>query len=432
MKKIRLTLMVLLCTFLVQKTQASKPGYDWENPNAPKLTLDALKNYLNPDKSKINKQEPCFKYFIWTQQQYYTVLSGILADYSKIAGIFKNWTNAEIYEILCSSSTVLLDPKYFTTASPRYGQKGKLLYDGWETCGSSLSSGISVSWYTRPARTNEQFVCFTSADFGNLPLPILSDNCGNGVRYLEFSMPKKVEVPPPPPVPQDDVYENEAVPTETVEYECVYEDVTPPEIQITVFRSQPDVERVVYVNNQQQPIQQQYYPTQQQSFVSSGSFAWTPLYGGSAQQASGGGNSMSVANNQSAISNNVNDNSNVFNTNVSYEKPKDPPNTSNTNSYTSGNPASTPSSNGLGWNPVGVPGSGNTGGSPGGVSGTGNTGSPAGVPGSGGRFASSNGGRNVQQRMNVPQQRMQPPSPQMQRQSMPMRNNGGGSRRFSR
>ncbi len=380
MKKSIFLALLVLCT-ITTNVFAGDRGYRYADPNAPVLTKQAILNRMQniPDKHT--------KFFNWSAANYYILFNDILVAYSKQqTGVKKEWTNEEIFTIV-RDSTVIVSPAQFAEC--------------WQTCGRNVSVGsVSFGWDTRDARVvgkdgvkeDEMFLCIRMKSYYSVLLPIASLNCGNGVRFtcverIVFEQPER-EIPNL----GDDVREYE--PVETVEYEYVYEDVTPPEIHTTVIRRQPDViqQQVVCNNEPQQPVCQN--PPQNRlayNYYGGGNNAgWG---GGGFQQPSSNYNQQSWANNQSATSNNVNDNSNVFNnnTNVSYPNQQKPPNTANQNNYTSGSPASVPGSNGLVWGgPGGVPPSGNNGG-PVGVPGNGG---PAGVPGSGnyGPGFSSGGG----------------------------------------
>jgi hypothetical protein len=389
MKKSIFLALLFLCTVKYTFAQFHSGGikrHQVEKDGVP-MKKENFENRLD------NKTENFTKYFNWTPEQYAVLLSNeILSYYAKEAtGIEKYWSLEDIKKIL-RDSTVILPPSHFNGC--------------WQTCGMVAGkNGKAVfKWFSRNARsvangdakTDEMFVCVVMKAFGGKPLPILSLNCGNGVRSTCVERIVYEELEREIPNLGDDVREYE--PVENFEYEYVYEDVTPPEIHTTVIRRQTDVpqQQVVYNNEPQQLVYQN--PPQNRlmyNYYGGGNNAgWMNNVGWGAgfQQPSNYSNQQSWANNQSATSSNVNDNSNVFNnnTNVSYtSQPR--PNTSNPNNYTSGSPAGVPGSNGLGWNgPGGVPSSGNNGG-PVGVPGNGG---PAGVPGSGnyGPGFSSGGG----------------------------------------
>lgn len=372
MKKSIFLALLLLCT--VKHTFAQHSGgvarYKVEKDGVP-MKKENFENRLS------GTNDDFTKYFNWTPEQYAVLLNNeILSYYAKEAtGVARYWSLEDIKKIL-RDSTVILPPSHFNGC--------------WQTCGmvAGKNGQAIFKWFSRNARsvangdakTDEMFVCVVMNTFGGKPLPILSLNCGNGVRST--CVERIVYEEPEREIPNlgDDVREYE--PVETVEYEYVYEDVTPPEIHNTVLRMQSDViqQQVVYNNQPQQPVCQNR-PQNPLVFNYLGGGNNAGWIGGGFQQPSNYSNQQSWANNQSANSSNVNDNSNVFNnnTNVSYtSQPR--PNTSNPNTYTSGSPAGVPGSNGLGWNgPGGVPPSGNNGG-PVGVPGNGG---PAGVPGSG-------------------------------------------------
>ncbi len=383
MKKSIFLALLLLCTITTNVFAGhGTPGIKKQHAEENGLIL-TKQNIINRMEGK---EDNFTHYFNWTGEDYFILLNNsVLSYYTEQATGEAEYLNHEQILRILRDSTVVLPASQFDTCWRTCGLKknqyGRSIFDWFKRVPRSVARG--------DAKTDEMFVCVFMKSLGGKPLPILSLNCGNGVRSMcveriVYEEPQPQPQPLPQALPEQlpEEEEDEYVQKEVVEYEYVWVDVTPPEIHNTVLRMQSDViqQQVVYNNQPQQPVCQNR-PQNPLVFNYLGGGNNAGWIGGGFQQPSNYSNQQSWANNQSANSSNVNDNSNVFNnnTNVSYtSQPR--PNTSNPNTYTSGSPAGVPGSNGLGWNgPGGVPPSGNNGG-PVGVPGNGG---PAGVPGSG-------------------------------------------------
>ncbi len=436
MKKSIFLALLLLCTITTNVFAGhGTPGIKRQPAEENGLIL-TKQNIINRMEGKEDNFTP---YFNWTGEDYFVLLNNSVLSYyaEQVTGEVKYFTQEQILSIL-RDSTVILSASQIDSC--------------WRTCGlkKNQHGGSIFDWFKRvprsvargDAKTDEMFVCIFMKSLGGKPLPILSLNCGNGVRSIcvqpiVFEQPKQ-----PNKQPEEEekvVYVEPEQIERKVEYEYFYEDVSPPDVStFVVRREQQRSEQIVYVDQPQQTVYQN--PPQNRLVYNYSGGGNNAGWGGGFQQPSNNYNQQSLAINQSANSSNINDNSNVFNnnTNVSYEGQQSPPNTSNPNNYTSGSPANTPGSNLVYVGPNGVPLSGNLG-APVGSSGSDNPGGPVGAPGSdnpGGRYTSNNG-RNQQSmapkvafnsnNRNMPQQRMRPTAPQ-QRQSMRQNNAGIASR----